>query len=341
MSGGFRCVQMDYVEPDLVWEAEQYRAAGLDFDAYQLRNAELPALMNAASEADVLVVDQTALTAQLLQACPRLKLVIRHGDGYDKLDIDAATELGIACANEPGFWSAEAAEQTVTLALALCARLDAQRSVASRPRGGAAGGWNLAEAMPMKRLRYRSVGIIGYGRIGSMAAELFRSFGARVMVYSRHLDGETARRRGVEPGDLHTILRDCDLISLHVPLTTETRGLIGAQEIAALKPGAIIVNTARGPVLDTAAATEALQAGHLGGLGLDTTDPEPLPASHPLQSHPAAIITPHLGWYSEDAMWAMRRQIVSDVIAASNGQLPKTLVNPQVLQSRALRVRTG
>lgn len=331
------CITTDYVERDLEWEAAQYAAAGIEFRALNLRNAQASELIRNCADADVLVVDQAKITAEVLERLPRLKLAIRHGDGYDNLDLTAATRLGIVCANEPGFWSREVAEQAFALALSAVLKLPLQAEIARTPRAGGEG-WDLQRAMPIRSFGRLTAGLIGCGKIGSHALTLFRTVFERVLVHDSYIDRNEIEKLGGEAVSLERLLAEADVVSLHMPATETTTGMMDASRIASMKRGAVLINTARGPLVDTEAAADAVESGHLAGLALDTTNPEPLPAGHRLFSLPNVLITPHLGWYSENALQAMREQIVADVKSAAAGNIPASVVNPDVLDSPTLRI---
>lgn len=331
----FKCIVTDYVEPDLKWEAAQYRAAGIGFEAHQLRGAPPGELAERVATATVLIVDQAAITADVIAALTSCQLIIRHGDGYDNLDLAAATAQGIVCANKPGFWSREVAELALGLSLALCLRLPEQQQVAAAPLPQ--GGWDLARAMPQRSIANMTVGVLGYGKIGRHAARLFRGVCEKVLVHDPYVPEADILASGATAVGLDALLAQSDIVTMHVPATSETIRLFDHNRISRMKPGALLLNTSRGPIVDTTALVAALEGGHLSGAGLDVTDPEPLPHNHALFSFPSVIITPHLGWYSEDAMWNMRRSIVSDVIGAAGGTPPETIVNPAVLDTPVLR----
>lgn len=331
----FTCIVTDYVEPDLEWEAAQYRAAGIAFEALQLRGAAPADLAQRVATADVLIVDQATITAEVIDAMTRCRLIIRHGDGYDNLDLAAATAQGIVCANKPGFWSREVAELALGLSLALCLRLPEQQRVAAAPLPE--GGWDLARAMPQRSIAGMTVGVLGYGKIGRHAVRLFRAVCERVLVHDPAVPHADILSAGAVPATLDHLLSQSDIVTMHVPATSETIRLFDHDRISRMKPGALLVNTSRGPIVDTDALVAALERGHLAGAGLDVTSPEPLPPTHPLFSFSNVIVTPHLGWYSEDAMGNMRRSIVADVISAAGGTPPATIVNPDVLDTPGLR----
>lgn len=331
----FRCRTTDYVEPDMEWERERYALAGIDFAAFQLRGAPAEEILACAGDGHVLVVDQTRITAELLGRLDHTVLVIRHGDGYDSVDIDAATAAGIAVANKPGFWSAEAAEHAVTLTLAVASRLGHQQQEAAA--GALRGHWDLHTVYPISRLRGRTVGVFGYGKIGHHYARMMHALGFHVIVHDRSCPEDHLTAAGYRSVSFQELLHHADILSLHVPATRQTVGLFDGAALRRMKRGSVLINTARGSLVHTDDLVAVLRAGHLSGAGLDVTEPEPLPAGHPLFSMPQVVITPHLGWYSEEAMWEMRRSIVEDVINAARRVPPASLVNHDVLENRDSR----
>lgn len=333
------CAVTDHVETDLDWEAAEYEKAGVDFRHFQLRKAEVSDLVSAVRDADVLIVDQAGITAEVISGLENCKLIIRHGDGYDNLDLEAATEAGIICINQPGFWSREVAEQAFALGMSLGLKLPVQRSVAGNPRTGANAGWDLYRVMPYRSLASLTVGIVGCGKIGTIAARLFHGATSRVLACDPYIEKEKIEMALAEPATLDEVLREADIISIHTPATDETIGMFNSDTISRMKEGSILINTARGAIVDTDAVLEALDNGPLGGAALDSTVPEPLPGDHPLFSRENVIITPHMGWYSEDALWNMRKSIFNDATGARDGIVPGSVRNPEVIEKPNLRMR--
>lgn len=234
---------------------------------------------------DAIVLRGSApLTAKVLEAArPRLKIVAKNGAGVDSVDLAAAARLNIAVAVAAGANANAVAEHALALMLALTRELPAQ------DRQVRAGGWAGAGHQG-RDFRGSVVGIVGYGAIGRATAQLARALGARVIVLRR--SGEADDHFEVEP-TLERLLPRLDLLSLHCPLNEQTRGLIGARELALLKPGALLINTARGALIDEPALVQALQSGQLAGAGLDCFAQEPLGADHPLAALPQVILSPH------------------------------------------------
>lgn len=337
--GKFICVVTDHVEPDLEWEEGRFKSGGADYRHYQMRLGSAEQILEKASEADVLIVDQAKITAEVIRGLPRCSLIIRHGDGYDNLDLNAATEAGIICINEPGFWSREVAEQAFVLGLSLALKIPIQESVARSARTDSAVGWNLQKAMDYSRLQSLTVGILGYGKIGAMAAGLYAGVVDRVLVNDPYIESKQIESADGIPVSLDRLIVESDIISLHIPATEMTVGLVDRRFIGKMKRGSILVNTSRGAIVDTDSVLAALKSGQLGGAGLDSTDPEPLPKDHPLFDMDNVIITPHMGWYSQDALKAIRKQIAVDALGAADGKVPESVVNPEVLKSDNLRLR--
>jgi len=268
------------------------RAAGgaLAFMEGPLTEDALIAQLTATGAQALVLRGSPPVTARVLAAAPQLKIVAKNGAGVDSVDIAEATRRGIAVAVAAGANAYAVAEHAVALMLSLV------RGLPRLDRGLRAGGWEGA-AYRGRDFRGSCVGIVGYGAIGRHTAQLAAALGARVCVL---------RRSGLADGfeteaDLARLLPRVDVLSLHCPLTEATRGLIGARQLAALPAGAIVVNTARGPVVDEAALVAALQSGHLAGAGLDTFATEPLPADSPLRALEQVILTPHVAGVTRDA----------------------------------------
>ena len=323
-------ITCDFVEPNLDWEVGRYADAGVIYRYYQLRQAAPKELLENIADADVLVVDQAKITDEVMRGLHRCKLIVRHGEGYDNLNLEAATQAGIVCVNQPGYFSQNVAEQTFAMALSLALRVPVQQEIAAAP--AADSGWLYHKAMPYSSLGALSVGIIGYGKIGRKTAELFKPVAARVRVYAPRAD------TGGLSMALDNLLSQSDIICLHVPATSETVGMFDRKTLAKMKKGAIFINTARGAIVDTDALVQALESGQLAGAALDCTQPEPLPKDHPLHSMSNVIITPHMSWYSENALWSIRRAIMDDVLGVLRNRIPQTVVNPEVFKNPDCRL---
>ncbi len=238
---------------------------------------------------DVLVAnrERTPFDRKLLEALDDVRLIIQTGKHNPHIDFTAASDCGIEIVTASGGYSIGAAELTIALALAVTRRIPLLDAAVRR------GEWR----PPMTPVLHgKTFGAIGLGRVGSHAARIARSFGMKVIAWSRRLDAERAAATGVEYRDLDDVMREADIVSIHVSLNDETRGLIDARRIALMRPSAYLVNTARGPVVDEAALVAALTEGRIAGAGLDVFGTEPLPPDHPLTQCPNVVLTPHIGF---------------------------------------------
>ena len=261
------------------------------------------ALAEAVADADLILTCYTAVTARVIAAAPALRGIVKYGVGIDAIDISAAIARDIPVVNIPEYAEKTVAEGAFALLIALTRKL-APLHLAMR-----ADGWAWPEPCWMgSDIAGKTLGLVGVGRIGrSMARMAGAGFGARVLGCNPGMDAETMRAAGVEPrDDLHSMLGECDFVSIHCTLNDTTRGLIGAAELAAMRPGAILINVSRGAIVDEAALLSALRSGHLGGAGLDVFSREPLNrADHPLGplfDMDNVLLTPHLTFYTAEAM---------------------------------------
>ena len=232
-----------------------------------------------AEGAAVIVVGGARLSRQLLTSLPQLKGVVRLGIGVDNIDLEAATGLGIVVGNVPEFCSDEVAEHALGLMLAVT------RKIVLADRKSRHGEWVPgmdAVLRPMRRLSGQTLGLLGLGKIGRCTASKARALGLKVIAYDPYANVEAAKSAGITLMSLEELLPQTDIVSLHVPETAETRGIINARTLALLKPGAILINVARGPVVDEAALAAALASGRLAGAGLDVLQQEPIRLPHPL-----------------------------------------------------------
>ncbi len=252
-------------------------------------------LLEVVDEYDALIVrSRTRVTADVLERGRRLKVIGRAGIGVDNIDLERATRLGILVLNAPAGNAISAAELTFALLLGLARRIpQADRSVRS-------GAWERS-AFKGVELHGKTLGLVGCGRIGSEVARRARGFGMKVVAYDPFLSPERAKEIGVALVTLPDLLEESDFISIHAPLTEETRELIGREELARMKPSAFLLNMARGPIVDERALAEALGARRLAGAALDVFEQEPPPPGHPLLGCEHAVFTPHLGAVTEEA----------------------------------------
>jgi len=280
-----------------------------------------------AERAEVLLVSSAPITREFMSALPRLKGVVRSGIGVDTVDVDAATDLGVMVANVRNFCLDEVSEHALALMLAVT------RKIVYADRMIRRGGWvaGVQESLlPMRRLSGRTLGLVGFGQIARRMALRAKAFGLEVLASDPYVSPETAGALGVQLLPLAELLPKSDFISLHVPLTPETHHLINDNAFALMKPGAILINVARGPVVDETALERALAEGRLAGAGLDVLEEEPIKIPHPLLRFENVVMTCHYASCSLEAYAEMRRVMSEQAAQILRGEFPKYLVNPQV-----------
>lgn len=285
-------------------------------------------------EADALLCSTVEpVSAGVLDGLPRLKVVSRYGVGLDNVDLDAATARSIVVTHYPEYCTSEVADHALSLILALNRRLvEFDRDL--RQGAWVSKGFETRQILhhPIPPLRELTLGIVGFGRIGREVAKRAEPFGFTLLASDPYLAPEEIRKLGPEPVGLDDLLARSDIVTVHCPLTPETRGLIGRQQVERMKTGALLVNTARGPILDLDAVAGALQDGKLSGAGLDVFYPEPLPVSSPLYGLPNVILTPHAAYYSERSVETVRDETLNQALLVLQGRRPRTVANPAVLE---------
>lgn len=268
------------------------------------------------------------IDGDVLDREPQLKVVSNLAVGFDNVDVPAATARGVAVCNTAGVLT----ETTADFAFALL--MAAARRIVEGVDYVRAGKWLTWGPMLLRGpdLTGATLGIVGFGRIGKEVAKRARGFDMRLLAYDSYQDETAAKELGVEFKPLDDLLRESDFVTLHVALTDETQHMIGAREFGLMKPTAVIVNAARGPVIDTDALVAALSGGEIFAAALDVTDPEPLPADHPLVSLPNAIVVPHIASASVATRDKMALLAAENLLAVLEGRRPEQIVNPEVLQ---------
>jgi D-3-phosphoglycerate dehydrogenase len=326
-----KVVAIDYLDYDAAWEREQLRDLPVEFLDYHPAHGEDPHLTERARDAEILVVAAARVSREELEQLERLRLIIRLGVGVDNVDVVAATERGVIVANMPGFCTREVAEHAAMLILACARRVRGCQEAMTK------GLWSREATEAPKLLAGKTLGVVGCGRIGSELLRLMRSWEFRRIVYDPYVAERRIRRLGAQRVDFEELLAASDIISVHAPLTDETRGMFGRQAFSRMKQGVIFVNTARGAIVDESALLEALRSGRVACAGLDVFEKEPLPSDSPLFRHPHVILTPHIAWYSEQSESRQRAWVVEDIRRFVAGRRPRHVVNPEVFAPRRAR----
>jgi D-3-phosphoglycerate dehydrogenase len=320
----------DHPAPDTAIEARMLESIGA-----VLRVAPTGAedeLVAMAADAVGILTCFRHVTPAVVRAAPGLRVIGRYGVGVDNIAVSTATELGIPVTNVPVYCVDEVAEHALALILTLA------RGTALYDASVRDGGWDLAVGMPLHRISGSTLGIVGFGHIGQALATRARALGLTLLVNDRSATIDEVEPFGATLVDLDELLAASDFVSLHVPLTPETNGLIDARRIALMRPNAFLVNCARGAIVDLDALARALAEGRIAGAGLDVFVPERLPVDHPLVGMRNVALTPHVAFYSEESIAELQRRATQNVIDVLTGGRPEHIVNAQELGSASAAV---
>jgi glyoxylate reductase len=271
------------------------------------------------------------IESKLIGQLPNLKVIAQYAVGYDNIDVEEATRRGIIVTNTPGVLTETTADLAWSLIMSTARRIvEADQYIRN-------GNWNVAwgpELLLGIDIHGATLGIIGMGRIGQAVARRAQGFNMRVLYHTRSHNDEIAaleKLAGTQETNLNTLLCESDIVSIHVPLSSETHHLIGEKELRMMKRGAILINTSRGPVVDEDALYRALSSGQLGGAGLDVFQEEPISKDSPLLKLPNIVLVPHIGSASKKTRSTMATMCAENIISALNGEKPPNIVNQEVL----------
>jgi D-3-phosphoglycerate dehydrogenase / 2-oxoglutarate reductase len=273
-------------------------------------------ILSVARDADAILVTYAKLPAELLAQLTRCKAIGRFGLGVDNIDVPAAAARGIVVTYVPDYCMQEVSDHAMALLLALARKVPFSNTLVQ------AGRWEMPAVAPLRRLEGQVLGLIGFGNIPRAVAPKAKAFGLKVVAYDPYASKEVFAAAGVDSVSFDDLLARSDFISVHAPLLPATRGLVNAAAFAKMKKGALIVNTARGPLIDEPALVAALKAGQIGGAALDVVATEPLPKNSPLICHDDIILSPHTAFYSEEALVELQTKCASDVARVLSGEPP-------------------
>jgi D-3-phosphoglycerate dehydrogenase len=316
-----RVLISDYAWPDVEIERGILAQGGAELVVAPA--SDLTTLCGLAGGVDAIMTCWAPIPAEVIKLVENCCVVARLGIGLDNIDVDFCTRQGIPVTNVPDYCQVEVAEHTLALLLALARNIgifhqDARQGVYARDHGP-----------PLLRLAGRTLGLVGLGGIGRMVADKAAGLGLRVIATRRDLSRVSGEIPTMPLGEL---LAQSDFISLHLPLDDTNNQLIGGPELAMMKPGSFLINTARGGLVDHQALAAALESGQLAGAALDVQDPEPPPLDKPPYNHPHVIVTPHSAFISEESLLDLRTRASNQVVQCLHGEVPDNLVNPEVLR---------
>jgi len=305
------------------------RLAEIDTEIVETKGMSDAEVASLAGDAEALVVIARPINAEIIDACVSCKLIMTLSVGYDVVDVPAATARRIPVSNCPLYCSAEVAEHALTLALTLSRKINVLHDHVRN------GGWDYKVALPVHAHRKQTYGIIGLGRIGRQGARKAAALGMHVAAYDPYVDDDIFGELGVERYyDLEPFLQACDIFTVHSPLTDETWHMLDAAAFKTMKNTALVVNTARGSIIDQGALEGALDAGEIAGAGLDVLETEPPVGTERILTHPNAIVTPHAAWYSEESHEQNRIDGMDELVRVLTGHRPRYVVNPQIYSRR-------
>ena len=271
-------------------------------------------ILAVARDADAILVTYAKITREIISQLTKCKAIGRFGLGVDNIDLAAAKEKGIAVNYVPDYCIREVSDHAMALLLALIRKIPLSNKLVQ------AGRWEMPAVVPIRRIEGSVLGLVGFGHIPRLVAPKAQAFGSKVIAYDPYAKPEVFKAANVESVDFDTLLQRSDYVSVHAPLTPDTRGMMNAAAFARMKKGAYIVNTARGPLIDEVALVAALDAGQIGGAGLDVVAAEPLTKESPLLGRDNVIISPHTAFYSIEALDELQAKCASDVARVLSGQ---------------------
>jgi D-3-phosphoglycerate dehydrogenase len=333
--GKFTAVYIDGLTRGSGGDIEREVLEARDIDLVLAGCADDDEVVKVAGDAPAILNTMYWMDRALFERLPNLKVVVRGGVGVDNLDVDAATDCGIICCNIVDYGYNEVANHAFALLLALNRKLfQLDRGVREGVRKPP------AITMPHTgRVAGETLGLLSFGNIAQAVARRAQGFDMRVIAFDPYVDSEKAAAKGVELVELDDLLVQSDYISIHTPLTKQTRGLIGERELSLMKPSAYIVLTSRGGLIDEAALADALRDNRIAGAGIDVWEVEPVDPEHPLLKLDNVIATSHAAWYSEVSTVVLRQRFAEAAADVLHGIMPRSVVNPSVLDKHGLRPR--
>lgn len=329
MSYKYKVMMTDYAWPSVEPERRVLEEVGAELIVAESGTEE--EFIALAPHVDGILTCWLHVTTAVVEAAAQCKVIGRCGIGLDNIDVETATALGMVVTNVPAYCIDEVSDHTMGLLLS-CAR---KISLLDRTIKG--GAWTRDVGPSMRRIRGQKLGIVGFGKIGKAVVPKAKSFGLEVLIYSPRATQAVAEEHGVTLVDFPELLAASDFITIHAPLNADTEGIFDAEAFRRMKPTAYILNTARGGIIDTGALYDALTVGEIAGAGLDVLAEEPPQLDEPLLALDNAILTPHAAFTSEESTYDLEVTAAAEVARALTGQMPESVVNPEVLSSPTLR----
>jgi len=317
----FKVVLTDNIFPDLIIERDMLAKADAEF----IEVKDISKLKEECKDADAVVNTYAQMTPEIINGMEKCRLIIRNGIGVNTIDLDTCNSKGIMVGNIPNYCLDEVATHTLALLLAMVRKLPALTASVRQ------GIWDVKEAIPVYSLQEKTLGLVGFGKIPRILSERAKPFGLNVIAEDPYVTDEVMQEAGVKKVELDELLTESDYISLHCPLTPETKDLFNEEAFKKMKNTAFIINTSRGPVINERDLLSALNEGRIAGAALDVLEKDEVDKNNPLLKMDNVIITPHTAWYSEESIVRRRVQTIESVIRVLKGGEPESLVNRKEL----------
>ncbi|MFE4428047.1 C-terminal binding protein [Peribacillus butanolivorans] len=310
----FKILLTDYEFEHLQYEEDVFQESGLDIDFIKAQCKTEEEVIELAKEVDAILNQYAPVSRRVIGSLENTKIISRYGVGVNTIDLDAAKEKGITVANVPDYGMEEVSNHALALLLSWARKVTLLNNEVKK------GNWDFKACVPIHRFNEQTVGVLGFGRIPRRFVEKVKPLGFKTAAYDPFVSAEDMAAVGVQKMNLEEIICEADYLSVHVPLIDDTFHLINEERLKQMKRNAVIINTARGPIIDEKALAEALEKGIIAGAALDVTEDEPVSIDSPLLKMDNVIITPHSAWYSEEAMIELRQKAAKNIVQVLSGE---------------------
>ncbi|MFC9599374.1 C-terminal binding protein [Peribacillus butanolivorans] len=310
----FKILLTDYEFEHLQYEEDVFQESGLDIDFIKAQCKTEEEVIELAKEVDAILNQYAPVSRRVIGSLENTKIISRYGVGVNTIDLDAAKEKGITVANVPDYGMEEVSNHALALLLSWARKVTLLNNEVKK------GNWDFKACVPIHRFNEQTVGVLGFGRIPRRFVEKVKPLGFKTAAYDPFVSAEDMAAVGVQKMNLEEIICEADYLSVHVPLIDDTFHLINEERLKQMKRNAVIINTARGPIIDEKALAEALEKGVIAGAALDVTEDEPASIDSPLLKMDNVIITPHSAWYSEEAMIELRQKAAKNIVQVLSGE---------------------
>ncbi|PWW29493.1 D-3-phosphoglycerate dehydrogenase [Cytobacillus oceanisediminis] len=310
----FKVLLTDYEFENLKYEEAVFAESGLDIEFIKAQCKTEEEVLEQAKHADAILNQYAPISRRVIESLENTKVISRYGVGVNTIDLDAANAKGITVANVPDYGMEEVSNHALALLLSWARKVTLLNNEVKK------GKWDFKACVPIHRFNEQTVGVLGFGRIPRRFIEKVKPLGFKTAAYDPFVSAEDMAAAGVQKMELDEIIREADYLSVHVPLIKDTFHMLNEERFRQMKKNAVIINTARGPIIDEKALIAALEEGIIAGAALDVTEEEPISIDSPLLHMDNVIITPHSAWYSEEAMVELRQKAAKNIVQVLKGE---------------------